>query len=167
MDERIKQIADHYGYGKQRIQLTEEVGELMIALSKFDRRDTSDFTSFQYYELRNKICEEIVDVQIMLEQLCFLFDFHPGLMKNFYNAKLDRQIERIEDDELLPCIAAVHRIGGKEYYWRVPEHMEIPNVGEIVNVNAVGQVKPVVVQRIMRVPRIQAQKYKNMVSDNN
>ena len=167
MDGRIEQIADHYGYSKQRIQLTEEVGELLVALSKFDRRDLSEPHSFNLLELRSNICEEIIDVQIMLDQLCYLFDFHSDFMADVYNGKLDRQIEKIKDEKQVYVIGAVHEVGGREYCWRVPDDKKVPAAGSIVYVNAKGKVRPVIVKTIRRMALKHAKGFKTMVGEAN
>lgn len=161
MDERIKQIAVHYGYGKQRIQLMEEMGELMQAVSKYDRAEEGH----EIYEAIENLIGELVDVQIMLDQFRELFNVIPECFDARYNDKLNRQIERIEDEKPAYVIDAVHNVGGKEYSWRVPANKKIPTAGSIVYVHAQGKVKPVIVQRIRRLQKKHAKKLKTMVGD--
>jgi NTP pyrophosphatase (non-canonical NTP hydrolase) len=161
MDERIKQIANYYGYGKQKIQLMEELGELMQAISKYDRAEYG----FEIYNAFWNIVDELVDVQVMIDQLRELLHVSPECFEGKYNAKLNRQIKRIEDEKLVYVIDAVHEVGGKEYSWRVPENKQLPKVGQIVYVNAQGDVKPVILKRIRRMARKDAKKLKTMVGD--
>ncbi len=161
MDERIKQIADHYGYSKQKIQLMEEMGELMQAVSKYDRAAAG----FEAYNAMLNLIDELVDVQIMIDQFRELFGVIPECFENKYDAKLRRQIERIEDEKPVWVIDAVHNVGGAEYTWRVPDNKQLPTAGEIVYVHARGKIKPVIVSGLRRMARKDAKKLKTMVGD--
>lgn len=161
MDERIKQIADFYGYGKQKMMLMEEMGELMQAVSKFDRAEVG----FESHEAMWNLIDELVDVQVMIDQFREIFGVLPECFEGKYNAKLNRQIKRIEDEKPVWIIDAVHNIGGKEYSWRVPENKKIPTSGSIVYVHAQGEVKLVIVRRSRRMARKDARKLKTMVGD--
>lgn len=93
IDERLKQIADHYGLDEQLNMLQEECAELIQAVSKYRRK-----------EKLGDLYEEMTDVKIMLQQVDYLLDkkFSPlGVMsQNSYNyfseKKITRQLERIE-----------------------------------------------------------------------
>lgn len=61
----IKEIVDHFGIDLQKFVACEEMAELIQALSKNVRGQDN---------LEN-IKEEIVDVQIMLDQLRYIFDY--------------------------------------------------------------------------------------------
>ena len=96
--EKIKHIADTYGYDAQSRQCIEEMAELTQAINKFWRKDlkcgkltTLEVPSGSPQEL--SIIEEIADVQIMLWQMAYLLnaDVIPIIEQ-----KLDRQLERIE-----------------------------------------------------------------------
>ena len=96
--EKIKRIADTYGYDAQSRQCIEEMAELTQAINKFWRKDlkcgkltTLEVPSGSPQEL--SIIEEIADVQIMLWQMAYLLnaDVIPIIEQ-----KLDRQLERIE-----------------------------------------------------------------------
>jgi NTP pyrophosphatase (non-canonical NTP hydrolase) len=161
MDERIKRIAKHYGYEKQKMQLMEEMGELMQAVSKYERAEYG----LEIYNAFWNLVDELVDVQVMIDQMRELLGVGSECFEGKYNAKLNRQIRRIEDEKLVYVIDAVHSVGGKEYTWRVPENKKVPEVGSIVCVNAKGQVQPVIVQRIRRIPKKYAKKLKSMVGE--
>lgn len=161
MDERIIRIARYYGYGKQKIQLMEEMGELMQAVSKYDRAEEGG----EICETMWNLVDELVDVQIMIDQFRELFGVTTERFESKYNDKLNRQIERIEDEKPAYVIDAVHNVGGKEYSWRVPENKKIPTAGSIVYVHAQGEVKPVIVQRIRRIAKKHAKKLKTMVGE--
>ena len=92
MDERIKQIANYYGYGKQKMQFMEEMGELMQAISKYDRAETE----YDIHRARLNIIDELVDVQIMVDQFRELHDVNADYFDEKYREKLSRQINRIQ-----------------------------------------------------------------------
>ena len=85
MENKIKQIALHYG-DKQIEKTIEELGELIVALSKFSQKICQ--------ENQANVIEEIADVEIMTAQLKYLFcwDMKVDAIKN---QKLNRQLERM------------------------------------------------------------------------
>lgn len=95
MDDRIKKIADHYGYEAQSRQLIEEMAELTQAINKLWRNADGD--TKKRNELWINIAEELADTEIMLQQVKTLLDcaFIVTLIKN---DKLDRQMKRIEGE---------------------------------------------------------------------
>lgn len=99
MKEKIKKIANTYGYDAQSRQCIEEMAELTQAINKFWRKqlkcgkaDLSDIELATQDELN--LLEEMADVQIMLWQMEYLLiaDLNPIIQE-----KIDRQIQRIED----------------------------------------------------------------------
>lgn len=93
VEEKVKKIAEHYGYEAQSRQCIEECAELIQALCKFLRKVDSEKPDT---ECILNIHEELADVQIMIFQLSYLFsiDLFPIIEQ-----KLDRQIERIRENE--------------------------------------------------------------------
>lgn len=83
--DKIRYIADHYGKEKQLDMLIEECAELIQAISKYNRGK-----SF------NCVAEEIADVEIMIEQIKYLFLCGEDVAK-IKEQKIDRQIKRIEE----------------------------------------------------------------------
>ena len=75
----IKQIVEHFGTAEQIVKAKEELIELLAALN---RNDTDN------------IIEEIADVEIMLEQLKYIFDCKCDV-DNIKNYKLDRTLKII------------------------------------------------------------------------
>ncbi len=65
---------------RQVLKACEEMGELMQALSRYD--------SYQSAKRRHAVHEEIVDVFILLEQLCMIFNLS------------EEQFNRIMEDKL-------------------------------------------------------------------
>lgn len=90
IDERLNQIAEHYGLDEQLNMLQEECAELIQAVSKYRRNPT--FESYAH------ICEEIADVEIMTEQIVYLFGkSNPtrSQVEEIKKAKIDRQNKRM------------------------------------------------------------------------
>lgn len=93
---KVQQIADTYGYEKQREILVEECSELIQAVQKLKRADDSGDAERIDKAISNYL-EELADVSIMLEQMRYMLT--PRLTQELDNnvaKKLDRQIERIE-----------------------------------------------------------------------
>lgn len=89
MDERIKQIADHYGMPAQREQLIEECSELILAAQKCKRNGTRE--AFDNY------CEELADVYIMVSEMIYLIS--PDVIYDIAERKVDRQLHRISKEQ--------------------------------------------------------------------
>lgn len=96
MREKVIHIADHYGYKKQTRQLGEEMAELTIAISKYERAK-EDNTPYDFDALKKDIAEEIADVEVVLEQLKYLLECDWEVFK-IKLTKVDRQIARIKDE---------------------------------------------------------------------
>ena len=98
MRDKIRKIANMYGYNSQSRQCIEEMAELTQAINKFWRNELQCGkrkifqVPIESPNLRS-IQEEIADVQIMLWQLCYLLDLD---IESVIEYKLDRQLERIE-----------------------------------------------------------------------
>lgn len=86
--ERIRTIAEHYGLPTQREQLIEECSELILAAQKCKRYGTR--------ETFDNFCGELADVYIMVQQMMHLIS--PEIIGEIIDKKLDRQIQRIEDE---------------------------------------------------------------------
>lgn len=104
-DQRIIDIADHYGYNAQSRQLVEEMAELTAAVNRVWRKVLGcgelEFTAdedFRKEALRTKemknLITEIADVEICLAQLRYMIDLD-ALIDAEANMKLSRQIGRI------------------------------------------------------------------------
>ena len=81
-----KEAVAVYGKEQQLLMFFEEVGELMQAISK-DKRGFGD---------KANIAEEICDVEIMIEQLKYIYGCHREVNK-FKNKKIVRLYSRVED----------------------------------------------------------------------
>ena len=87
-DSRIIQIANHYGYTAQSDIIIEECAELTQAICKLRR-------AWSGSRLEN-VKEELADVLIMARQLRVMLGAED--IDEIINQKLDRQIERINDE---------------------------------------------------------------------
>ena len=90
IDSRYEAIARHYGYEAQREQFVEECSEAILAVQKVKRRcSNGNFIN---------LAEEVADVLIMAEQMRILIS--QSLIDEFIQKKLERQIQRIKEEEL-------------------------------------------------------------------
>jgi NTP pyrophosphatase (non-canonical NTP hydrolase) len=90
-DSRIIQIANHYGYTAQSDIVIEECAELTQAILKLRR-------AWSYKKL-NHVKEETADVLIMARQLRVMLGAED--IDRIIGEKLDRQIERIAEEEMI------------------------------------------------------------------
>jgi NTP pyrophosphatase (non-canonical NTP hydrolase) len=95
MENKLKTIADFYTLETQSRQLNEELAELIQANSKYLRYSNSDM---EWKYLQN-ICEEVSDVQIMIEQMLYLLDIDKQAIEEIKMKKIDRQLERIKNEK--------------------------------------------------------------------
>ena len=85
-EEKVKKIADHYGWNSQLRQLAEECCELSVEALHYTRERGGI----------ERISEEIVDVLIMIQQIIYLMGHGYGDIEKCAEFKLDRQLSRIE-----------------------------------------------------------------------
>lgn len=90
--EKIKIIANIYGYEPQSRQLIEEMAECTQAINKFWRNDYG-------CDYRKNLIEEIADVSIMLQQIIYLLNAENDV-DDIVTEKINRQLKRIEIDSL-------------------------------------------------------------------
>lgn len=90
LDERMKTIADHYGFEAQAEKSIEEMAELIVEIKHMNKGMVSP--NFQ------KFVEELADVKIMIDQLYFLSNFDGDVSKEI-ERKLQRQMKRIEKEK--------------------------------------------------------------------
>ena len=87
MDERIKKIADYYGFTSQANMLCEESAEYMVALNKLRRGKPEAYANVK---------EEVADIIVVAKQLRYLLGVDE--IDRIISEKLDRQIQRIKDE---------------------------------------------------------------------
>lgn len=91
-------IADNYTIDSQIDIAIEEMSELIKELIKYKRTYRQDNVSGEYDF--STIIEEYADVEIMLEQLKYLFKLSEESIKQSMNEKLRRQFNRIVEEDL-------------------------------------------------------------------
>lgn len=84
--EKIKRIANHYGFRHQAIKAAEECSELSAALSKLVNGESG----------RAAVIDEIADVTIMLGQMRYLMHIDRAELREVMEAKVMRQLARME-----------------------------------------------------------------------
>lgn len=89
--DKIKQIANHYGFRHQGRKLSEECGELSVAMLKYLDGEAG----------RSAVIEEMADVRIMSEQMQYLMRIDRAELQKAMEAKVDRQIRRMKSDKPL------------------------------------------------------------------
>ena len=88
-EEKVKRIADHYGWNNQLKQLAEECSELSVESLHYIREGRGI----------ERISEEIADVLIMVQQIIYLIGHGYGDIEKYAEFKLDRQLSRIEREQ--------------------------------------------------------------------
>ncbi len=85
-----------YGLENQLAQTQEEAAELIQAISKYKRaRGVGQPTPKTPEQTRLDLVEEIVDVSIMIEQLCDLLLITESEFDDLYEAKVLRTLRRM------------------------------------------------------------------------
>lgn len=97
-EQKIQYIADHYGYDPQSRQLIEEMAELTVAINKAWRKTFDAVDKIPNMDDEERIEEEIADVEIMLSQIKYLLGVEERELSRIVKRKLDRQIERINQE---------------------------------------------------------------------
>ena len=88
-EEKVKRIADYYGWNSQLRQLAEECCELSVEALHYTRERGGT----------ERISEEIVDVLIMIQQIIYLLKNDTEKLENYADFKLDRQLDRIKREQ--------------------------------------------------------------------
>ena len=84
-----------WGTSAQQMMLIEEMGELMQAMSKMYRLNSTPSALSNLASVRSHFIEEIADVQIMLEQTIFIHEIKKEV-KAVMAKKLKRLSERVK-----------------------------------------------------------------------
>ena len=88
-EEKVKRIADYYGWNSQLRQLAEECSELCVEALHYTRERGGT----------ERISEEIVDVLIMIQQVIYLLKNDTEKLEKYADFKLDRQLGRIQREQ--------------------------------------------------------------------
>lgn len=87
--ELYRQVMSTYGIDAQKWMLVEECGELLNAISKFQRGRS----------MKDEVITELADVSIMVEQMALLFGWKE--FENEKGRKLNRLQQRLETCSIL------------------------------------------------------------------
>lgn len=102
LENKIKTIADHYGYDAQSRQCIEKMAELTQAINKLWRNGLkAGNTGIDDCKDRFKmpVVEEIADVLIMIAQMIYLLGIRDEDLIKIIGIKLERQLERIRQED--------------------------------------------------------------------
>lgn len=88
-EEKVKRIADYYGWDSQLRQLAEECCELSVESLHYIRERGAT----------ERLSEEIVDVLIMIQQIIYLLRNDTEKLEKYADFKLYRQLSRIEREQ--------------------------------------------------------------------
>ena len=88
-EEKVKRIADYYGWNNQLKQLAEECSELSVESLHYIREGRGI----------ERMSEEIADVLIMIQQIIYLLRNDVEKLEKYADFKLDRQLSRIEREQ--------------------------------------------------------------------
>ena len=88
-EEKVKRIADYYGWNNQLKQLAEECSELSVESLHYIREGRGI----------ERISEEMADVLIMIQQIVYLLGHGYDEIERCASFKLDRQLQRIEREQ--------------------------------------------------------------------
>lgn len=94
MDNRIKRIADYYGFSSQADMLCEEAAEFIVARNKLRRADKQGFNYIT--DAYENLKEEVADVIVVAEQLRYLLGKDVNCL---IDEKLSRQIRRMKKEQ--------------------------------------------------------------------
>ncbi len=97
--EKMKQIANYYGWFQQLLKANEELAEVIAEIAKCQSLWMND-GQFRYerVHLETNLIEEIADAKLMLDQLEYLLSAEISV-DNFIKYKLERQLGRIEAEQ--------------------------------------------------------------------
>lgn len=89
---KAHKIAEHYGKAKQRMQAVQELSELILVIS---RRPDQRIDRNEYLD---SMIDEMADSLVMIEQMRQLYEINPIDIDRRITKKLNRQLERIEQE---------------------------------------------------------------------
>lgn len=96
MKEQLKEIINHYGIDKQLKYIHSEYFELDEAI--IIEKDRVSHMKTKNWNV-DHIAEEIADIMVMLKQFQYYFDIDDKQIEDIMKFKIDRQLERIKNEE--------------------------------------------------------------------
>lgn len=101
MEDNLLEIIKHYGVLNQLKYIQTEYFELEEAIFDyeysgwdFDYEDCKDLET----KYKNHIIEELADVYVMLEQFRVYYGINSGEVEEIMNKKIERQLQRINEE---------------------------------------------------------------------
>lgn len=102
MKDKLLKIIQKYGIEHQQRKLEEEVFELQQAIINYEdvyeANQIYEGNDYNISKFREHIEEEISDVMVMLKQIQYFYDIKDEHIEEIMNYKIDRQLERIENE---------------------------------------------------------------------
>lgn len=103
MKNKLLKIINHYGIDKQLKYIHSEYYELDEAI--INTEDCKAFDESEGVGYNEKICkkyitEELADVMVMLKQFQYYYGITDKEIEDIMNYKIDRQLERIEKENI-------------------------------------------------------------------
>ena len=99
MKNKLKHIIDNYGIMPQLKYFQSEVFELNEAIINYENSLKEPY-AVNMLLLKKHIAEEIADVLVMLKQFQLYYNISSEDIKNIMKYKINRQIERIEMENI-------------------------------------------------------------------
>ena len=103
--QKIRYIANHYGFESQSRQLMEECGELAQAVNKMWRAKKTlphgSKREIAVCEAESNLVSEIADVCIMTAQIQHLLGIDDERVMHLVEIKLDREMSRIKTKKIM------------------------------------------------------------------
>ena len=96
LEKNMTELAFLYPYDTQKMQLIEEIGELLQALSKYERADgQGQPTQITLEEAKENLIEEFAGVQVMMREMMKIFDIEGEVLEEM-KRQTCRTLERAE-----------------------------------------------------------------------
>lgn len=102
MKDKLLSIINYYGIEKQLKYIHSEYFELDEAIIDYKYVEVYKNSPAEKYH-KEHIAEEIADVMVMLKQFQYLYEIEDKTIDNIMDKKINRQLERIGDENNKKC----------------------------------------------------------------
>lgn len=99
MREKLLKIINHYGIDKQLKYIHTEYFELDESIIDYKYVEVYKGSPAEKYH-KGHIAEEIADIMVMLKQFQYYYGIDDEILENIMNQKIDRQLERIQKENV-------------------------------------------------------------------
>ena len=100
MREDLLKIINTYGINKQLKYIHSEYYELDEAIFLYETDEETVIPRIEKLH-KNNIAEEIADITVMLKQFQYYYDITDQKVKNIMKEKIERQLQRIESENVI------------------------------------------------------------------